>query len=152
MATIFGRENNKKPVETSPIVTDVIGAGGEVISLKRATPLSIPDMATVTPISNVAGNNLPMVNFRDNKQYAGMKIIVESAVFTSGIQDSRVSDYVILRGFIYPPGQAAPTMDNAVLIGTGSGNIYDRIAEAKMNNSFPVSGMLRNAGRAWFID
>lgn len=149
MAGIFGKKET--PVSNAVII-DKVGPGGEVLSMRPSDVLAIPDMSTVTAIEDVAGKNPEMINLRDHPELAGMKFLVMRARFTNGMIDGRQTDFVILEGFIYPPGQAAPTEDNRVLVSTGADNIYQRVAQAFAHNALPVLGTLRYAGRARFLD
>ncbi len=148
MAGLFDR--TKKPAGV-PVINTVDGVTGEVTSMKTQAALTIPDMSTVTEISAVAGANPEMVNLRDHPELAGMRFLIQRARFTNGMIDGRTTDFVILEGFIFPPGQQ-PTEDNRVLVSTGADNIYQRVAAAFAADALPIIGTLRYAGRARFLD
>ena len=156
MAGIFG--NNKAASQAAvantpatPIV-EKVDDNGRVLSMRMIEPVAIPDMSTVTEVSDALGNNPVMVNLRDHPEFAGMKLVVGRATFTNGLIDGRVTDFVIIEGFIMPPSQKQPTDENRILLSTGAGNVYTRCAQAFTANLFPFAGLLRHAGRAWFLD
>ena len=125
---------------------------GKMIMFKTAEQMATPpDMQAVSKISQVAGANPPVANLRDHPEWAGMDCYITEVHFGEGEQNGKQSDYFVATAFICAPGQK-PKPDNFVLLRTGAGNIYNRIAEAFVKNALPIKGTLRKGGRAWFLD
>jgi len=153
MPSLFGTKNAPVPAANNAVNVEKINPQtGEILVMSNVQPLAIPDMATVTPISDVVGKNPPMMNFRDHPEFNGMKFLVMRVQLHTGMIEGRETSYAIMEGFIYPAGQAQPTEDNRVLISTGSDNIYQRVCNAFASNALPIVGTLRYAGQARFLD
>lgn len=110
-----------------------------------------PAMSSVTPVQKVSGQNTAKVNLRDNPELNGMTIIVTDARLNAEGSAEYAQPYLVAKCFIFPPSREATPEDARVLV-TGSGNVYERLLDCKMNNAFPISGTLRKSGRAWFLD
>jgi hypothetical protein len=104
-------------------------------------------------ISEVSGDNVHAVSLRDHPEFQGMDLIVTSDVhWGEGMIDGNKTAFVKAGCFLIPHGAKEVKKEDAVLLITGSENIYDRIADAQQAGELPVRGTLRKAGRAWFLD
>jgi hypothetical protein len=110
---------------------------------------SPPNLATVTPLRCIAGDNTKAINLKDHPELDGATIIITKARLASG--DMGV--YIVMGCYIVPDAQTQPTDENAITLMTGAENIVDRVGIcANDPELFPVVGTLRKAGRAWFLD
>lgn len=126
------------------------------VVVKYAPPLEElrpPDSKIISDISKVAGANPSVVNLRDNNSFAGMELLTtereDLVAFGEGDQGGKKSNYVMVTCWVYAPGTKP---GKAILLRTGAGNVYNRIAEAYVKGALPVRGTLRKSGRAWFLD
>lgn len=124
---------------------------GEVLPSTETNLSIIPDPKTVTSINKVAGKNPLAINLRDHPEFSGKEFLCVAARFSDGDIGGKKTNFIIAAGFVYTQGQK-PTAENAVILITGSSNVYNRLAEAASKNTLPVVGTLRLGGRAWFLD
>lgn len=111
-----------------------------------------PSRASVTKVEQVSGKNLPKVNLKDNADASGKILIATKAVLnTEGSPEYGARPFVIITGFLFPPSREAQPEDACVVV-TGASNVYERMADALNAKAFPVQGVLRKSGRAWFLD
>lgn len=123
----------------------------EIVNVPPAH-VTVPDEAIITPIQKVSGANVAKVNLRDHPEMDGMRVIVMSARLNAdGNAEFGGKPYAVAQAFIFPAARKATAEDLRVLV-TGAGNLYDRLADCVQTNAFPVSGILRKSGRAWFLD
>lgn len=124
---------------------------GEIIVSRPAIALRPPDPKSVKKIGDVAGANPPAINLRDHPELHGMELQVVDVHFTSGDTGGKKTTYMVAAAYIVRPGAKA-TPDDFRIVLTGADNVMGRVMEAFSNNALPVSGILRKAGRAWFLD
>lgn len=124
---------------------------GEVAVTIRVNAPPIPTKEAVTPIGRIVGDNPTAINLRDHKELSGKKIVVVSAHFNDGSNTEYDKPFVAMKAFICEP-DADPTPDDYRIVITGADNVFERLAAVSAENGFPISGLLRNSGRAWFID
>ena len=137
-------------------LTKVDPRTGLVITVKAPIEkVRPPDPKSLSLIGQIAGPNPNVVNLRDHPEYAGMDLVTtddaSSITFGEGEQNGRKSSYLMMVCWITPPGQK-PEQGKAIVLRTGAGNVYDRVAEAWVKGAFPIKGTLRKGGRAWFLD
>lgn len=121
---------------------------GEIIPARFMPPAK----ETVTKVARVAGRNIEKVNLRDHGELNGYNITVgEARVNAEGSAEYGNRPFVIMVAWVYPQGREAEPDDIRMVV-TGSDNVYWRMLEAIDKKAFPVSGVLRKSGRAWFID
>jgi len=111
------------------------------------------NLKEVKNVSEICGENIHAVSLRDHPEFAGMDLVVTPAVeWGEGMIDGNKTAFVKAGCFLLKAGAKEARKENAILLITGSENIYDRIAEAQQNGGLPMRGTLRKAGRAWFLD
>lgn len=110
-----------------------------------------PDMKSVTPVDKVAGKNPAAANLRDHPEFSGLQCTIVDAKFGTGDISGKSTAFVVIACFLHQAGSKPKEEDARVLI-TGSDNVYARVAQAYGQNAFPITGVLRKSGRAWFLD
>lgn len=111
-----------------------------------------PSKEAVTKVARVAGKNIEKLNLRDHPELSGMNIVVsEARVNAEGSAEYGNRPFVVMVAWVYPQGRE-PEPDDIRMVVTGADNIYFRMLEVIEQKAFPVSGVLRKSGRAWFID
>ena len=112
------------------------------------------DLKHVNNIAEICGDNIHAVSLRDHPEFNGMDLVVTPAVeWGGGMIDGNKTAFVKAGCFLLNPGAKEARKENAILLITGSENIYDRIAAAsQVEGGLPMRGTLRKAGRAWFLD
>jgi hypothetical protein len=123
-----------------PVTGELIG-GGEIRQWYQKP------LATTTPMKSLLGERPPVKNLRDHPEFNGKKIAICNVSFHNG----EFGDFVIA-GVI--PFDENDKQEYPVIIMTGSEDIFGRLMalEGEINSGHTVTGTLRQAGRAWFID
>jgi hypothetical protein len=111
------------------------------------------DLKKIKKVEEICGNNIHAVSLRDHPEFNGMDLIVTPAIeWGEGMVDGNKTAFVKAGCFLIKPGAKEARPEDAILLITGSENVYDRIAEAQQAGGLPMRGSLRKAGRAWFLD
>lgn len=135
-----------------PKQTVVDSRTGAVIPVNTGISKMVPpDMKAITPIDKVAGKNPAAANLRDHPEFSGMQCTIVDAKFGSGDIGGKSTAFVVIACFLHAVG-AKPKEEDARVLITGSDNVYARVATAYAQSAFPISGVLRKSGRAWFLD
>jgi hypothetical protein len=120
---------------------------GEVVGKGAIQQWYQRPLGSTTPIKTLLGERPPVKNLRDHPEFNGKKVVICNVDFHSG----EFGDFVIA-GVI--PLDENDKPDFPVIIMTGSEDIMGRLMalEATIKAGNAVTGTLRQAGRAWFID
>ena len=112
------------------------------------------NLKTVKNVAEICGDNIHAVSLRDHPEFNGLDLVVTPAVeWGEGIIDGNKTAFVKAGCFLVQHGAKEVRPADAILLITGSENIYDRIASAsQLPDGLPMRGTLRRAGRAWFLD
>ncbi len=121
---------------------------GEIVPARFLPPAK----ETITRVARVAGRNIEKINLRDHPELSGMNILIsEARVNAEGSAEYGNRPFVVMAAWVFPQNRE-PEPDDVRMVVTGADNIFFRMLEVIEQKAFPVSGVLRKSGRAWFID